>query len=44
METRRLRTAGHVARMEEDRNAFESLTSTAAEKIPLGRPRRRWGG
>ena len=35
---RRLRWAGHVARMEKGRNAFNILTG----KIPLGRPRRRW--
>ena len=36
--SRRLRWAGHVARMEEDRSAFKILTG----KRPLGRPRRRW--
>ena len=35
---RRLRWAGHVARMEEGRNAFKILTG----KRPLGRPRCRW--
>ena len=35
---RRLRWAGHVARMEEGRSAFKILTG----KIPLGRPRHRW--
>ena len=34
---RRLRWAGHVARMEECKSAFKILTGT-----PLGRPRRRW--
>ena len=37
----RLRWAGHVARMEEFRSAFETLTGTLIVKIPLGRPRRR---
>ena len=35
---RRLRWAGHVARMEEGRSALNILTDTAAGK----RPRRRW--
>ena len=39
---RRLRWAGHVARMEEDRNAFKILTGKPTGKIPLGGPRRRW--
>ena len=39
---RRLRWAGHVARMEEGRSAFRILTGTPAQKRPLGRPRRRW--
>ena len=34
----RLRWAGHVARMEEGRNAFRVLTGNR----PLGSPRRRW--
>ena len=28
--------------MEEGRSAFKILTGTSTEKIPLGRPRRRW--
>ena len=39
---RRLRWAGHVARMEEGRSAFKILTSKPKGKIPLGRPRRTW--
>ena len=39
---RRLRWAGHIARMEEGRSAFKILTSIPAGKRPLGRPRRRW--
>ena len=39
---RRLRWAGHIARMEEGRRAFKILTGIPAGKRPLGRPRRRW--
>ena len=39
--TRRLRWAGHVARMEEGRSAFKILTVKPTGKRPLGRPRRR---
>ena len=39
--SRRLRWAGHVARMEEGKSAFEVLTSTPTEKRPIGRPMRR---
>ena len=39
---RRLRWAGHLARMEEDRSVFNILTDTPTGKRPLGRPRRRW--
>ena len=42
IKSRRLRWAGHVARMEEGRNAFKILTGTSAGKKPLGRSRRRW--
>ena len=38
----RLRWAGHVIRMEEDRSTFKIVTDTPAGKRPLGRPRRRW--
>jgi hypothetical protein len=40
--SRTLRWAGHVARMEEGRSAFKILTRTRTGKRPLGRPRRRW--
>ena len=40
--SRRLRWAGHVARMEEGRSAFKILTGLPTEKRPLGRPRHRW--
>ena len=39
---RRLRWAGHVARMEEGMSAFKILTGTPARKRPLGRTRRIW--
>ena len=35
---RRLRWAGHVARMEEGRSAFKILTGKPTGKIHLGRP------
>ena len=41
-ESRRLRWAGHVARMEEGRSAFKILTVTPTGKRPSGRPRHRW--
>ena len=42
IKSRRLRWAGYVARMEENRSAFKILTGKPAGKRPLGRPRRRW--
>ena len=39
---RRLRWAGHVARMEEGRSAFKILTGKPTGKRPLEKPRRRW--
>ena len=42
IQSRRLRWAGHVARMEEGRSAFKILTGKPTGKRPLGRPRRRW--
>ena len=42
IKSRRLRWAGHVARMEESRSAFKILIGKSAGKRPLGRPRRRW--
>ena len=38
----RLRWAGHVARMEQSRNAYRVLVGRPEGKRPLGRPRRRW--
>ena len=40
--SRRLRWAGHVARMEEGRSTFKVYTGKPTGKGPLGRPRRRW--
>jgi hypothetical protein len=39
---RRMRCAGHVARMGEKRNAYRILVGEPEGKRPLGRPRRRW--
>jgi hypothetical protein len=40
--SRRMRWAGHVARMETKRNVCEILVGKPERKIPLGRPRRKW--
>ena len=42
IKSRRLRWAGHIARMEDGRNAFKILTGKPTGKRPLGRPRSRW--
>jgi hypothetical protein len=42
MKARRMRWAGHVARMWEKSNAFRLLVGKQEGKRPLGRPRRRW--
>jgi hypothetical protein len=42
IKSRRMRWAGHVARMGEKRNAYRLLVGTPEGKRPLGRPRRRW--
>jgi hypothetical protein len=39
---RRMRWAGHVARMGEKRNVYSLLVGKSEGKRPLGRPRRRW--
>jgi hypothetical protein len=39
---RRMRWAGHVARMGEKRNVYRLLVGKPEWKGPLGRPRRRW--
>ena len=40
--SRRLKWAGHVAKMEEGRSVFKILIGKPTGKRPLGRPRRRW--
>ena len=40
--SRRMRWAGHVARMEKSRNAYRVLVGKPEGKRSLGRPRRRW--
>jgi hypothetical protein len=42
MKSRRMRWAGHVARMGEKRNAYRLSAGKQNERRPLGRPRRRW--
>ncbi|KAJ4451108.1 hypothetical protein ANN_02548 [Periplaneta americana] len=42
IKSRRLKWAGHVARMRECRNACRLLVGRPEGKRPLGRPRRRW--
>jgi hypothetical protein len=42
MKSRRMRWAGHVARMGEGRNVYRVLVGKIEGKRPLGRPRRRW--
>ena len=39
LKSRRLRWAGHVARMEQSRNAYRALAGKPEVKRPLGRPR-----
>jgi hypothetical protein len=41
IKSRRMRWAGHVARMEEKRNAYRILMVKPEGKRPLGRPRSR---
>jgi hypothetical protein len=40
--SRRIRWAGHVARMGEGRGVYRVLVGRPEGKSPLGRPRRRW--
>jgi hypothetical protein len=42
VKSRRIRWAGHVARMGEERNVYKVLVGKPEGKRPLGRPRRRW--
>jgi hypothetical protein len=39
---RRMRWAGHIARMGEKMNAYRLLVGKPQRKRPLGRPRLRW--
>ena len=42
VKSRRMRWAGHVARMGEGRGVHRVLVGKPERKRPLGRPRRRW--
>ena len=42
IKSRRMRWAGHVARMGEKRGAYRVLVEKTERKRSLGRPRRRW--
>jgi hypothetical protein len=42
IKSKRMRWAGHVARMSELRSAYKILVGKPEGKRPLGRPRRRW--
>jgi hypothetical protein len=42
IKSRRMRWAGHVARMGEEREIYRVLVGRSEGKRPLGRPRRRW--
>jgi hypothetical protein len=42
VKSRRMRWAGHVARLGEERKVYNVLVGKREGKRPLGRPRRRW--
>jgi len=42
IKSRRIKWAGHVARMGEGRGVYRVLVGKPEGKRPLGRPRRRW--
>jgi len=42
IKSRRMRWAGHLARMGESRGVYRVLVGKSEGKRPLGRPRRRW--
>jgi hypothetical protein len=42
MKSRRMRWAGHVARIGEKRKAYRLFSGKPETKRPLGRPRHRW--
>ena len=42
IKSRRMRWAGHVARMCEERGVYRVLVGKPEGRRPMGRPRRRW--
>ena len=42
IKSRRMKWAGHVARMGEERGPYRVLVGKPEGKRPMGRPRRRW--
>ena len=42
IKSRRMRWAGHVARMDEEKGMYRVLLGKPEGRRPLGRPRRRW--
>ena len=42
IKSRRMRWAGHVARMGEERGLYRVLVGKPEGRRPLGRPKRRW--
>jgi hypothetical protein len=42
IKSRRMRWAGHVARMGEGKSVYRFLVGKPEDKRPLGRPRHRW--
>jgi hypothetical protein len=42
IKSKRMRWAGHVARVGEERGAYRIVVGKPGGKRPLGRPRRRW--
>ena len=42
IKSRRIRWAGHVARMEERRGVYKNVVGNSEGKRPHGRPSRRW--
>jgi hypothetical protein len=42
MKSSRMRWAGHVARMGEERKLYKALVGNPEGKIPLGKPRHKW--
>jgi hypothetical protein len=43
IKSRRMKWAGHVAHMGQERKLYKVLVGKPEGKRPLGRPRRRWG-